>query len=79
MMSPCTRSMSRATPSGAASGGPRPLREVDMWLERFRRFWAQRLDALATELARGTRERRAADPAATGTTTTADSDDEEGT
>ncbi|GAB2474182.1 metalloregulator ArsR/SmtB family transcription factor [Streptosporangium sandarakinum] len=38
-----------------------PLREVDMWLGRFRRFWEQRLDALATELARGRRERRIAD------------------
>ncbi|GAA3430369.1 ArsR/SmtB family transcription factor [Streptosporangium sandarakinum] len=38
-----------------------PLREVDMWLDRFRRFWEQRLDALATELARGRRERRIAD------------------
>ena len=28
-----------------------------MWLEGFRRFWTQRLDALATELARGKRER----------------------
>ncbi|MFC7330081.1 ArsR/SmtB family transcription factor [Marinactinospora rubrisoli] len=37
-----------------------PLREVDEWLEPFRRFWSQRLDALATELARGRRERRAA-------------------
>ena len=35
-----------------------PLQEVDMWLERFRQFWTQRLDALATELARGKRERR---------------------
>lgn len=35
-----------------------PLREVDLWLERFRRFWDQRLDALGTELARGRRERR---------------------
>jgi DNA-binding transcriptional ArsR family regulator len=38
-----------------------PLQEVDMWLERFRRFWDQRLDALATEIARGKRERRAKD------------------
>jgi DNA-binding transcriptional ArsR family regulator len=38
-----------------------PLREVDVWLERFRGFWNQRLDALATELARGRRQRRAAD------------------
>ncbi|HEU5473090.1 MAG TPA: metalloregulator ArsR/SmtB family transcription factor [Actinophytocola sp.] len=36
-----------------------PLREVDRWLEQFRRFWSQHLDALATELARGKRERRA--------------------
>ncbi|MQA10207.1 MAG: metalloregulator ArsR/SmtB family transcription factor [Pseudonocardiaceae bacterium] len=36
-----------------------PLREIDMWLEQFRRFWSQHLDALATELARGKRERRA--------------------
>ena len=35
-----------------------PLREVDEWLGRFRRFWEQRLDALATELARGNRERQ---------------------
>ncbi|MEV4755686.1 metalloregulator ArsR/SmtB family transcription factor [Micromonospora sp. NPDC049559] len=35
-----------------------PLREVDLWLDRFRGFWNQRLDALATELARGKRERR---------------------
>jgi DNA-binding transcriptional ArsR family regulator len=36
------------------------LREVDMWLEQFRRFWSRHLDALATELARGKRERRRA-------------------
>ena len=35
-----------------------PLQEVDVWLDRFRRFWEQRLDALSTELARGKRERR---------------------
>ncbi|MFC5287851.1 ArsR/SmtB family transcription factor [Actinokineospora guangxiensis] len=34
-----------------------PLREVDAWLHRFRRFWTPHLDALATELARGRRER----------------------
>jgi DNA-binding transcriptional ArsR family regulator len=39
---------------------PAPLREVDEWLEPYRRFWEQRLDALGTELARGKRERRAA-------------------
>ena len=37
-----------------------PLHEIDMWLDRFRRFWNQRLDSLATELARGKRERRLA-------------------
>jgi DNA-binding transcriptional ArsR family regulator len=37
---------------------PDPLREVDEWLDRFRRFWTPHLEALATELARGRRERR---------------------
>jgi DNA-binding transcriptional ArsR family regulator len=37
-----------------------PLHEVDAWLEPFRRFWEQRLDSLATELARSKRERRLA-------------------
>lgn len=32
-----------------------PLSEVDAWLDRFRRLWDQRLDALETELARGRR------------------------
>ncbi|PRX96671.1 ArsR/SmtB family transcription factor [Allonocardiopsis opalescens] len=35
-----------------------PLREVDAWLDRFRRSWDQRLDALETELARGRRAAR---------------------
>ena len=35
-----------------------PLKEVDAWLERFRRFWTPKLDALATEIARGKRRRR---------------------
>ena len=35
-----------------------PLQEVDAWLAPFRGFWAQRLDALATEVARGRRARR---------------------
>ncbi|WP_426512200.1 ArsR/SmtB family transcription factor [Dactylosporangium sp. McL0621] len=34
-----------------------PLREIDAWLDRFRGFWDQHLDALATELARGRRAR----------------------
>jgi DNA-binding transcriptional ArsR family regulator len=37
---------------------PAPLRDVDVWLDRFRRFWGPPLAALATELARGQRERR---------------------
>jgi DNA-binding transcriptional ArsR family regulator len=37
---------------------PAGLHEVDAWLERFRHAWDQPLDALATELARGRRERR---------------------
>jgi len=36
---------------------PDGLHEVDAWLERFRGFWNQRLDALGTELARGRRAR----------------------
>jgi DNA-binding transcriptional ArsR family regulator len=35
-----------------------PLRAVDEWLEQFRGFWEGRLDALATEVARGKRARR---------------------
>ena len=34
---------------------PGPLDEVDAWLERWRGFWAQRLDALDTEIGRGRR------------------------
>jgi DNA-binding transcriptional ArsR family regulator len=34
------------------------LRDVDEWLDGFRRFLAPRLDALATEIARGKRQRR---------------------
>ncbi len=37
---------------------PAPLQVVDGWLEPFREFWTQRLDALGTELARGRRVRR---------------------
>ncbi len=45
-----TRRLYRVEPAG--------LHEVDEWLEPFRRFWDQRLDALGTELARGKRARR---------------------
>jgi DNA-binding transcriptional ArsR family regulator len=40
--------------------GEQPLREIDAWLEQFRRFWTPPLEALATELARGRRQRRLA-------------------
>jgi DNA-binding transcriptional ArsR family regulator len=36
-----------------------PLEQVDEWLQPYRRFWTQRLDALAVEVARGKRARRA--------------------
>jgi DNA-binding transcriptional ArsR family regulator len=35
-----------------------PFRELDEWLDHFGRFWNQRLDSLATELARGKHDRR---------------------
>lgn len=35
-----------------------PLREVDGWLGKFRHFWGHKLEALATEVARGKRSRR---------------------
>ena len=35
-----------------------PLQAVDAWLEQFRGLWVSRLDALATEIARGKRQRR---------------------
>jgi DNA-binding transcriptional ArsR family regulator len=41
---------------------PDPLREIDAWLDDFRSLWDQPMDALATELARGRRERRMAGP-----------------
>jgi DNA-binding transcriptional ArsR family regulator len=37
---------------------PAPLQEIDRWLEQYRQLWTPRLDALATEIARGKRERR---------------------
>jgi DNA-binding transcriptional ArsR family regulator len=35
---------------------PQPLEDLARWLDRYRRFWGQRLDALDTELARGRRQ-----------------------
>ena len=37
---------------------PSALQDVDEWLNRFRKFWTPRLDALDTEIARGKRQRR---------------------
>jgi DNA-binding transcriptional ArsR family regulator len=37
---------------------PTPLAELDEWLGRYRSFWAQRLDALDTQLRRAAREDR---------------------
>ncbi|MFA6117881.1 MAG: metalloregulator ArsR/SmtB family transcription factor [Sphingomonas sp.] len=34
-----------------------PMEEVDAWLARFRSFWAPKLEALATEVARGRKQR----------------------
>jgi DNA-binding transcriptional ArsR family regulator len=41
---------------------PRPLRELDDWLEPYRDLWAQRLDALDTEIRRGRRARASGEP-----------------
>jgi DNA-binding transcriptional ArsR family regulator len=35
-----------------------PLEEIDAWLDRYRKFWTNRLDALDTELRRGRRTSR---------------------
>jgi DNA-binding transcriptional ArsR family regulator len=58
---------------------PAPLQEVEVWLTRFQGFWSQRLDALATELARGRRQRlatRAAGSATSSRPTTGDDDED---
>ena len=36
----------------------RPLEQVEQWLDPFRRFWDHKLEALATEVARGKKQRR---------------------
>ena len=36
----------------------RPLRDVDEWLDTFRRFWTPHLSALDAEVARGKRQRK---------------------
>ena len=35
-----------------------PLKDVDVWLDRFRAFWEPKLEALATEVSRGKKARR---------------------
>ncbi|RYE09111.1 MAG: ArsR family transcriptional regulator [Hyphomicrobiales bacterium] len=37
---------------------PAPLEQVDAWLDPFRAFWAPKLMALGTEIARGKKQRR---------------------
>ena len=37
---------------------PAPLEEIDAWLQRYRRFWGNRLDALETEIKRRQRRNR---------------------
>ena len=39
-----------------------PLEQVDEWLEQFRKHWERRLDALATEVARGKKRPKAPRP-----------------
>ncbi len=40
---------------------PGPLRDVDDWLDHFRGFWTHKLEALATEVARGKKQKRKRD------------------
>jgi DNA-binding transcriptional ArsR family regulator len=37
---------------------PAPLAEVDAWLQQYRGFWANRLDALDVQLRRARRQRK---------------------
>jgi DNA-binding transcriptional ArsR family regulator len=37
---------------------PKPLAEMDAWLEKYRGFWANRLDALDVQLRRARRRRK---------------------
>jgi DNA-binding transcriptional ArsR family regulator len=37
---------------------PRPLAEIDAWLDRYRVFWTNRLDALDVQLRRSRRRRK---------------------
>src|SRR5436309_3738785 len=58
---------------------PAPLWEIAAWLERFQGSWSQGLDALAIELARGKRERRAAASGDASAQTANDTDNEKET
>lgn len=65
-------------PDGARrlySVDPAPLREMDAWLDPFRQFWTNRLDALATEIARGKRHRRSSPESAAANDTTETKDE----
>jgi DNA-binding transcriptional ArsR family regulator len=44
---------------------PAPLQRIDLWLERYRRFWAQPRDAQAPQRPPGPRERPTNDSPAT--------------
>lgn len=55
--------LSRVRPEGVRriyALDPEPLAAAAAWFDPFRRFWQPHLDALATELARGRRQRRRA-------------------
>jgi DNA-binding transcriptional ArsR family regulator len=71
----------RVRPEGARrlyAVEPGPLQDINQWLERFRRTWDRHLDALATELTRGKRERhlRENHPAPPGEDPVADPEEE---
>ena len=51
------------TPIREVIWDPEPLRELDDWLAPYRDLWAQRLDALDTEIARGRRARTSGEQA----------------
>jgi hypothetical protein len=44
-------------PAGTRRVCATPLRDIDDWLERFRGFWTHKLASLATEIARGKKQR----------------------
>ena len=56
---------------------PTPLAQADAWFDAFRGFWAPKLDALGTELARGRLAQRKASGARRDQQTTPPTTDEE--